>query len=179
MSERSFSLHPFPSDNPDPRLRISGNISRYADVFAIRYELGGCLGELAIAAPADKPARKGGLWEETCFEFFLAEKDASGYREFNLSPAGHWNVYRFEDYRREMREEAAFAVLPFRVERRAQSLVLALEVDLDGILRADRSVEAAVSAVIRRADGVATYWALAHCGPRADFHHRDSFILEL
>ena len=65
--------------------------------------------------PADMPARRDRLWEETCFEFFLAVKNSPRYWEFNLSPAGHWNVYRFADYRQGMQEEPAFASLPFSV----------------------------------------------------------------
>src|SRR4030042_7193941 len=46
------------------------------------------------------------------------------YWEFNLSPAGHWNVYRFASYRKEMREEPAFASLPFRVRTEPEALRL-------------------------------------------------------
>ena len=44
------------------------------------------------------PRRRDRLWEETCLELFLGEEGSERYWEFNLSPAGHWNVYRFEFY---------------------------------------------------------------------------------
>ena len=92
--------------------------------------LRGKLAELVIPGPAARPARRHGLWEETCFEFFLGVKDAPGYWEFNLSPAGHWNVYRFAGYRQGMAEEKAFTSLAFSVRRRADRLGFALELEI-------------------------------------------------
>ena len=64
-------------------------------------------------------------------------------------------------------------------EARSEFLVLALELDLDRIVPADQALEVAISAVIQHGDGEATYWALTHRGPQADFHRRDSFVIQL
>ena len=80
-------------------IKITGKISRVSNRLAIHYELLGHLNDVALPMPADMPARKNALWEETCFEFFIAARDSPRYREFNLSPAGHWNVFRFAAYR--------------------------------------------------------------------------------
>jgi len=37
----------------------------------------------------------------------------------------------------------------------------------------------ALSAVIESADGTRSYWALAHPSDKPDFHHPDSFLLDL
>ena len=132
-----------------------------------------------IPAPADLPARRPGLWEETCFEFFLGVKDAPRYWEFNLSPAGHWNVYRFAGYRQGMAEETALTSLPVNVRRRSDSLRLDLELDVEKIVAADQPLMVGIAAVIKLAAGGLTYWALIHPGPQADFHRRDSFLVEL
>ena len=132
-----------------------------------------------IPAPAARPVRRHGLWEETCFEFFLSIKDSPQYWEFNLSPAGDWNVYRFAEYRQGMTEESAFAALPFDVKQQSDSVRLVLEINLDKIVRADQPLEAAMAAVIQPAGGGLTYWALTHPGPQADFHRRDSFLVSL
>ncbi|MGK7878066.1 MAG: DOMON-like domain-containing protein [Xenococcaceae cyanobacterium] len=178
MNNQSFSLEPFSPAGPLPYLTIAGNIARRDHTLAIRYALGGHLGSLLIPTPTDMPVRKNGLWEETCFEFFLALKNSHRYWEFNLSPAGHWNVYRFAAYRQGMQEEMAFTSLPFSVQKQSDSLLLALELDLDKIVQADQALEIAISAVIKLRDGEVTYWALTHPGSQADFHHRDSFIVE-
>jgi hypothetical protein len=179
MSGRSFSLQPFPVAGHLPRVTIVGRITRRSTTLAIRYALLGRLADLAIPAPAAVPARRYALWEETCFEFFLGLKDSPRYWEFNLSPAGDWNVYRFTAYRQGMEEEPAITALPLTVQRESDSLSLALELDLDAIVRANQPLEVAVSAVIKQRNGEVTYWALTHRGPQADFHCRDRFIIAL
>jgi hypothetical protein len=119
------------------------------------------------------------LWEDTCFEFFLGIKNSAQYWEFNLSPAGHWNVYRFDGYRQGMQEETAFENLPFNVQNQADGLALGLDVDLDKIISVQQAIEVAITTVIKDRDGEVTYWALTHRGVEADFHLRDSFIIEL
>lgn len=148
-------------------------------MLTLRYVLQGSREDLVIPVPSDTPVRKSGLWEETCFELFLAVKDSPGYWEFNLSPVGHWNAYRFAAYRQGMREETVFTSLPFSVRSRDDFVSLTLAIDLGRIIQADQALEAGISAVIKYKDGDVAYWALIHCGSRADFHLRESFIVEL
>ena len=169
----------FPGKAPRFPLEITGSIARAASFLVLHYELRGDLAAVALPDPANRPARRNGLWQETCFECFLAYKDSSQYWEFNLSPASHWNIYGFEAYRQGMHEEAALTALPFTVIRETASLLLTLEVDVSGFIPVDRPLNAAIAAVIKAQDGELTYWALAHPGPRADFHRRDSFFIDL
>ena len=179
MNSHRFSLKPFPSSDTLPYLEISGNIGRLSKTLTISYTLHGLLSEVIIPAPADVPARKNALWEETCFEFFLGTKKSDRYWEFNLSPAGHWNVYCFESYRQGMQEELAFESLIVNVQRKPDALQLSLKVDLDKINLIDKTLKVAISAVTKSINGKITYWALTHPGPQADFHLKDSFIIEL
>jgi hypothetical protein len=179
MSGRSFSLKPFSLIPLPPTIEINGLITRQPRQLAIRYDLRGDLAAVMIPAPAARPDRRQGLWEETCFEFFLGVKGAPRYWEFNLSPAGHWNVYRFDGYRQGMAAEAALTSLPFNIQRRPDSLEVALELDVERIVAADQPLMVGIAAVIRLAGGGLTYWALTHPGPQPDFHRRDSFLVEL
>ena len=179
MSSQDFSLQPFSPLNPPLTIKLTGRISRRPRQLAIRYDLHGPLAELMIPAPDALPVRRQGLWEETCFEFFLGVKDAPQYWEFNLSPAGHWNVYRFAGYRQGMAEEPALTSLPMIVRRHSDSLEVTLKLDVERIVSADQPLMVGISAVIKLAGGGPTYWALTHPGPQADFHRRDSFLLEL
>ena len=138
MNGRDFLLQPFAPTGRPSDITIGGSIARRADILAIRYELRGRLAELVIPGPAELPARRHGLWEGTCFEFFLGVKDSPGYWEFNLSPAGHWNVYRFAGYRQGMAEETAFASLDCSVRRRPDRLEVALELEIGRIAAADQ-----------------------------------------
>jgi hypothetical protein len=179
MTARDFSLQAFPGTGLQLDLKITGSVTRHYHTFDIRYVLHGPLADLLIPAPAEAPTRRHRLWEETCFEFFLALRNAPRYWEFNLSPAGDWNVYRFCDYREGMQEEPTFARLPFALNIQLDALTLNLKCPLDPIVPANQPLEVAVSAVTRHRNGKATCWALTHPGPQPDFHRRDSFIMDL
>ena len=179
MTGRRFSLQPFSPLSPPLTIKITGHINRRPRQLSIRYDLRGDLAELMIPAPADMPARCQGLWEETCFEFFLGVKDSPPYWEFNLSPAGDWNVYRFAGYRQGMTEETALTSLPLSVRRRSDWLEVALELEVERLVAADQPLVAGIAAVVKLAGGGLTYWALTHPGLEPDFHRRDSFLVEL
>ena len=117
MNLRNFALTPFTPLRPGLEVAVTGSLVRDARTLAITYTLRGPLAGLVIPAPDPRPARRDGLWEATCFEFFLAAPGTPAYWEFNLSPAGHWNVYRFADYRTGMTEETAVKALEVRVRR--------------------------------------------------------------
>jgi len=179
MDTEHFSLRPFPGEEPATGLKIAGTIGRRGKTLSIDCTLAGTLSELAIPSPEEEPKRRGRLWEETCLELFLAKKGDERYWEFNFSPAGHWNVYRFASYREEMQEEAMFSSLPFRVGVEPEAIRFSADLGIGKILPADWTVEAAVSAVVRTLDGRTSHWALVHAGPRPDFHRRKGFTLTI
>lgn len=78
-----------------------------------------------------------------------------------------------------MQDEPAFVSLLFNVRKQVDGLSLSLEIDLNKIVHADQVLDAGVSAVIKSIDGGVTYWALTHPGSQADFHRRESFVIEL
>ncbi len=139
----------------------------------------GALAQIDFPAHAKVPLRKESLWEQTCFELFVSPKGSSQYWEFNISPSGHWNVYRFSAYREGMREETAFESLPFSTSRAHGFFSVSLQIEPARIIEADRQLAVAVSAVIRGKDGGTSFWGLTHCGSKPDFHNRASFIIEL
>ena len=179
MNLRHFSLKPFRGEETGPARKITGTIGRRANTLSLGYTLLGNLSELSIPAPGESPGRKNRLWEETCLEVFLGEEGSERYWEFNLSPAGHWNVYRFPSYRKEMREEPAFTSLPFRVRTEREALKVSLDVELGKIIPAERTIEVAVGTVVKTIAGETSHWALVHPGPRPDFHRRDGFTLNI
>ena len=181
--KQTFSLTPFEKDGSLSGMECKGHLARRIDTLFVHYEIVG--GSLRIDIPARKrePSRRIGLWENTCLELFVAVKDRDQYWEFNLSPSGDWNVFRFEHYRNEghadtLREEPLVASLPFRTQRRSGSFVFDMEFDLDRLVRKDQFLEIGIAAIIQF-DKDKTHWALTHYGPRPDFHRRDSFVIEL
>jgi hypothetical protein len=180
MEPAQWSLLPFAPLRPPRDFRIGGVIARQSNVLTIRFLLEGNLAEVIIPEPAEQPSRKGELWKETCFEFFIAAPESPEYREFNLSPSGDWNVWRFDDYRQGMRQEDAVASLPFAVRREPGRLSLECGFDLaaTGIM-AGQAIEAGISAVMRHRTGETSHFALVHRGERPDFHRRDGFAISL
>lgn len=141
--------------------------------------MAGNLGAVALPSLNTNPARKDELWRTTCFEFFLAIKNTSQYWEFNISPSGDWNVYVMDAYRQVgMREETRIKRFPFEVQKEADGLSLEMAINLDPIIAREKPIEVGVASVIQTKNGKETYWALLHPRSEADFHARESFVLE-
>lgn len=177
MNAQTFSLRPFASDAAFPKL--SGRITRTEHRLILQYDL---LDDRAqVFMPAQRlPQRQHDLWQTTCFEFFLGLQNSSQYWEFNLSPSGDWNVYRFSDYRTGMQEETAFTSLPFNIDLQEKQIALTIELDLTSIVQLDQPLDVAITAVLQiLPDHNITYWALQHCGTEADFHLRESFAIAI
>jgi hypothetical protein len=170
-----FILIPFPGEGNPAGVTIGGSIARRADTLSIRYEVRGNLSRVSVPAATEAPRRKDRLWEETCLEFFLGMADSPEYWEFNLSPSGNWNVYRFARYREGMREETAFASLPLDVRRDAQELVLTVEIDAGRIVPTGSALTVMAAAVIGTFEVRNSHWAPVHTATRPDFHRRDPF----
>lgn len=172
-------LVPFESDPALAAFDLSADVARSAQLLQLRFRLAGPLALLAIPEPAAAPERRDGLWQATCFEAFWAEAGAEPYWELNLSPAGHWNLYRLDGYRQGLAEEQAFSSLPFQIHHGPAELVLVVELPLPPALGPQTPLELAITAVLAQADGNVSFWALVHPGSEADFHRRDGFLLEL
>lgn len=177
MREAAFKLHPFSVAPHDAGISIAGSVRRDGDRLCLEYRLQGPLERLSIPSPAPKAQRRHELWKETCFEGFIQPAGMPTYWELNLSPAGHWALYRFDGFRQGMREAPLSRQVSVKVRQVEGLLVLSTELDLEAIGSGDFKI--GVSAVIRDKDGRFGYWALAHPVAKPDFHHPQSFLLQL
>jgi hypothetical protein len=164
-------LVPYPGLAAPAGVAVTCTATRAGSVLRLTWQL---QGELPLPAPAP-PRRLHDLWELTCFECFLASPARPGYWEFNLSPAGHWNVYRFDGYRSGMVEERAFASLPFTFE----GGLVSLAVDLAALGIGEAPWRLAIATVIAEPSGNQSFLAVAHPGSEPDFHHPEAFRIEL
>lgn len=179
MSYRAFVLEPFPGLPVPEDVRVSGSARRDGAMLELAWRLEGPDASFSLPGPAEKPMRSSELWEHTCFEGFLAVPGRPGYREFNLSPAGHWNVFRFASYRSGMVEEEAFTALPCSVSSQVGVCQVSARIDTTRLgCRADPWL-LAIATVVATPEGRLSYWALSHPGPRPDFHHPGAFGLQL
>ena len=164
----SLSAHP---TSPRDTLTVSVDRERRADRLWLRFIVEG--DTEAIEWPRKAPAiRTDGLWQHTCFEVFIRTPD--GYVEYNLSPSDAWATYAFSGYREGMRP--ADQVIDIHGLDGGENYA-ALEAVID--VPPDATGPIALSAVIEATDGTLSYWALAHPSDKPDFHHPDSFALEL
>lgn len=177
MKAKTITLRSF-EDRLGSDFELTCTISRCGDELFLAYALQGNLGLAAIPQPAKVAERRDRLWEDTCLECFIAGSASEVYWEFNLSPAGHWNVYHFDAYRMGMREEPSFSSLPIETHVEARILRLCCRIDLSAIGTNRRGIQMEPCAVIRSCDGQKSYWAPVHHASGPDFHRRDAFILQ-
>jgi hypothetical protein len=143
---------------------------------SLRYALAGDMERLQLPAPAE-PLRADELWRSTCFEAFLRQDDGPGYLEFNFAPSHEWAAYGFAGYREGMRVAGEIPAPRLASERTEEGYELTAILDLGPA--ANTPWRLAVSAVIEDVGGGKTYWALAHPPGKPDFHHPESFVLDL
>lgn len=177
---QAFTLLCHPADQHSPALTLRGSIARRQDArLQIEYQLHGDLDLLDIPTATGPPRRRDQLWQRTCFELFIAMPGESGYWEFNLSPSGDWNCYQFSVYRKQMTREDSIQSLALVTQQHNGSLSLSAELPLPTQLAAHSALPVGISAVIRKASGNCSYWALTHPADQADFHHPGGFALRL
>lgn len=179
MTQRSFSLIPFPNSNI-PEINISGTIARENNFLQIHYSLSGKTETILFPERSRYPSRKDELWKATCFEFFVALPDKPQYWEFNMSSSGDWNVYHMDSYRRVgFREETTIQQLIFSVKRKAECIFVETSSELSLLIPVEQPIQVGITCIVQTKDGHETYWALIHPNPPADFHLRESFIIPL
>jgi hypothetical protein len=178
VSGGSHLLKIFPGDEAPP-VRLEVLLRREGDTILLCYLLRGELSSLAIPEKVARPERRDHLWLQTCFELFLAPAEGNNYWELNVSPAGHWNLYGFDDYRFGMRP-APVSSFSFTVVRETSSLAVLLELPL-GMLPglAGGGLVAGLSAVLATGKGALSHWALCHPETGPDFHQRNFFTVNI
>jgi len=138
----------------------------------LRYALEGDVGRVRLA-PIRESHRADRLWQHTCFELFLKSGESPEYREFNFAPSTEWAAYVFSAYREGMTPVDSEWV-PSIATRRSD-----YRLELHTSLPVELPLHIALAAVIEEEDGRLSYWALRHPSAKPDFHHPDSFALEL
>lgn len=174
----TFRLIPFPGEAVED-LAIHGEASLGPDGLAVTFRMEGPLEKLVIPPLASTPARLDNLWQTTCLELFISKEGSPDYLEANLSPAGHWNLYAFSGYRDGMRREETILSVAIRCLRTPSQLHLFSLLPLPGLANDTGRLLLGVSAILLHQDGRTSHWALAHPGPKPDFHTQKGFLLRL
>jgi hypothetical protein len=166
-----------------PSLSCSAELERSGSFVSAVYVLKGRLDSL-IAPVSRKTggifSRADGLWQHTCFELFLRLPAGDEYLEFNFSPAGAWNAYKFDGYRAGMRplSDVCLQYSDWQSDGKEARLEIKLEAAELSDIKAG-SMQAGLTAVLETSDQGLSYWALAHPGEKPDFHNSKGFLVRL
>ena len=147
--------------------------------FMFTYVVTGTITDLAIPLVATT-TRAEELWRHTCFEAFVGSSQSVAYYEFNFAPSTQWAAYRFSNYSTDLRVATEINGLRITVQSNPERYVLQASVELGASLFSRCStLRVGLSSVIEETSGHRSYWALAHPPGKADFHHSDSFALQV
>ncbi|HEV7608272.1 MAG TPA: DOMON-like domain-containing protein [Steroidobacteraceae bacterium] len=151
-----------------------------ADQLRLTYRLSGDLAALQLPEPRS-PLRADGLWRHSCFEAFIGHAGAPDYWEYNFSPSGAWAAYHFSAYREGMAPQLKGVPPGISSNIGSETVELAVSLDLSWLMRSSAGVglRLGLAAVIEDKARVLSYWALKHPAEKPDFHHADSFVVEL
>jgi hypothetical protein len=177
---QSVALVCHPATPCEALRRLEVRVRRASDAtLELQYSLQGDISAL-LFPPERAPCRADELWRHTCLEAFVSGDD-EGYYEINLSPSTEWAVYRFNAYRKGMAVVQGASSPRISVHRAAERWSLTAALDLAPLQAPQGACQPklALSAVIERADGRLSYWALAHPVGKPDFHHAAGFVLAL
>ncbi|MBK9295045.1 MAG: hypothetical protein IPM57_11515 [Oligoflexia bacterium] len=117
--------------------------------------------------------RQNNLWEHTCFEAFVGEKNSKEYFEFNFSTNSAWNIFEFKNYRlpQPPKQCERFEFLKIEFENN----IFKAQVKPKNFKKS--FYEISLATVIESKKNEIFYWALKHNKSRPDFHLRENFIL--
>lgn len=178
MTSAVLTAHPS-TPNDDVRSLTVQLRAEEPDILVFRYSLLADMSHVHVPLSGEG-GRADALWQHTCFEAFVAAKDAPGYHEFNFSPSRDWAVYRFNAYREGMSPAEIAQAPQISVRRSDDGLELESAVRIGQLADLDvRHLRVALAAVIEDEDGGLSYWGLRHPPGGPDFHHPDGFALEV
>jgi hypothetical protein len=171
--------HPETASQAVNGIEVDAAWKRVTEV-TLGYVIRGDMARLLIPLPR-QPCRIDGLWQHTCFEAFIGFKDSPAYFEFNFSPSGEWGVYAFRDYRDGGTVDDDKLDPKIVVRKESEMLELSAVIRLNRLpaMQPGSTLRLGLCAVIEECDGRLSYWALKHPPGKPDFHHRDSFALDI
>lgn len=177
MSKIRASLRPHPASQDLNANDIIVTGERGAQSLLLTYSMAGRLSALQIPEGTGGK-RRDELWRHTCFEAFVRLQNAQPYYEFNFAPNGDWAAYEFEAYRTGGSDLEDVSI-EINTQQRPNTLTLTVMVTGLPSTLFNQPISMGLSAVIEAKNGERSFWALHHPLNKPDFHHIDSFKLNL
>lgn len=169
-------LHPWPGEPAPDGVAVKARVCPDDHGLRLSWMVEDRLGVIDWPVVSEEPGRRDGLWEGTCLEAFRGGADAASYEELNVSPAGHWQIYDFFEYRAGCRVDPAVAKPDIRV--RTGDGVHVVDVCW-AMPRRPSVLRLGLTAMVRTHAGAMSCWALRHPGTQPDFHLAEARMIEL
>jgi hypothetical protein len=123
-----------------------------------------------ISDPVLDPERRSGLWESTCFECFIGLAGSDQYLECNISPAGHWQAFEFESYRKLPNISKVLTLTGSYRPEPSGLFIMRCKVDINHPRFVTKDWHISPTAVLADQSGDLHYYSNAHPTAKPDFH---------
>jgi len=178
--EASANLRCHPTTPCEEVRAINVRLRRTNAELDLNFQLEGNISRLCLLPPSGHQDLVE-LWRHTCFEVFVGVEGQAAYHEINFAPSSEWRAYAFRAYRDPVPLTNQFRALIVATRATSERLELAIRLVLADLspIHPRSALRLGLSAVIERADGRLSFWALRHSAHKPDFHHPDAFALRL
>ncbi|WP_127715941.1 hypothetical protein [Halobacteriovorax sp. HLS] len=175
MINKKFQLKPYKES--DLQVHLQAEFLLKDKIIELRFELRDphCkvnLEQLNVAK------RVIGLWEKTCFEFFILNTKSKDYYEFNFSPSSDWNCFYFSKKGDPLNEYTQIESIETEALKTNESYQLTVKLHADSFhneFLKPEFMKIALTSVLKSNEEL-SYWAISHQDLRPNFHHFDSFV---
>lgn len=180
IDHKDYYKNLLPFSNTAYPVDIKGSILLSDHDLHIYFQIAGDISNVVLKSYNYQNLRRHNLWETTCFEAFISQKGSKEYWEVNLSSDGDWNIYHFNRYREDMKEEIKInSIKPVSTFTDEDIFLLKVSIPINSLFDLRKnSIECSLCSVIQHKDGEILYYSTHHAGEKPDFHLRDSFVLE-
>ena len=172
-----FSLIPFDLLSA-PNITIETELNFNEESVYISYRIRRNLALINLGNSTPNKARLVKLWEKTCFELFIKNKD-NQYMEFNFAPNFEWNCFYFNQAGAPLLEWEQMQTPVIDILLSSEHFFMFVDIKKEffpkGFFNEESELSAGITSVIKDNTGSISYWALSHADPRPNFHHFDSF----
>jgi hypothetical protein len=175
MKKYNFNLIPFKRLNDS--FDIQASLELIGSNVEVEFSLKGDIKDIYLPSPSQEKRRVIGLWESSCFELFIHNKNTTTYYEFNFSSEGHWNCFYFPTPKTPLKQSPNFEEIDCATSLKDQSFTLKAVVNLYNFhpgFWEKESMSFGLSSVIEKHKSL-SYWAISHCDEKPNFHNVESF----
>lgn len=175
MKNFILPLHPHLTTPVSWIQNVTVNCSYNPEGMNLAYQINGNIQLLQLPIHCNSSPRADNLWQHTCGEAFVAQKNTTIYREWNFSPSRQWQVYEFANYR-EARTLPAVSAPQIYSTVTSEQFILTVQIPSTWYPH-NTPLRLGLSMVLQDITGTISYWALKHSPGAADFHVDNNWML--